>query len=209
MTDEMPGRISIHESAHSFMAWRCGRPVGPVTVKPGKRWGGTSHYGRPVIHSRELDRVTALRPVPRWPAVLRRKIEIQALISAAGEAAEHILWLPAALAAGTGSRAGDTVAEQASDLAAANPPTPREERLLAAEQASVGGMTDAERLASWSLVLYLDGGEAASAWRAWITAEARQVITAGPAPLLRLAAVLEERGSLSGKAVRAVLESAT
>lgn len=200
MTPELH-RTALHEAGHSYAAWRLGRRLGPVTVRAGRRWAGTSHYHAPTITGRDIDRIDPAAPYPLWPATVRRKVDTIALVAAAGEAAEYVLHWPV-----NGSiRRGQPLTEQAAEQAALQP-TQAEELRLALARADTAGPTDAERLASLAAAAHGEQG-ARLAWLHYINAEARSLIAGGAEDVLRLAQALEHNGSLSGRAARTILET--
>lgn len=189
--------VAVHEAGHAFVAWRCGRSPGPVTVKPGVRWGGMTHCGVVPVGG-PLPLVDPSLPVPCWDADVRKLIDVEALTVAAGDAAETVLWRPRRAS----MRTAEPVVAQAADLAL----TQRERRLLDADRADTAGPTDAEQLAKLAALVHPDDGRSRAAWLEWIARQAEGLIAAGAGRVERLAAALGEAGELSGRAVRAVLE---
>lgn len=193
--------VALHEAGHSFTAWRLGRPVGPVTVRPGLRWAGTSHYGTPRLTDREHERIGVDTPYTLWPPTARHKIDTIALVAAAGYEAEYTLDRPA-----HSRRIRSAPAEVAAELAAIAAPTPAEERRLALARADTVGLADEERLAALMRLAYPNDFVAGAAWLAHITVQARALVTAGSPAVYRLADALAEHGSLSGRAATRILE---
>lgn len=193
--------VAIHESGHAYAAWRCGRACGPVTIRPGRRWAGLAYAGPVTIDRRAWARLDASLPYPLWPAAVRRKCDVLALTWAAGEAAEEVLYyMPGR------SRRGGGVLAQAAELAAAMPPSRADEVRLAVGRADTTGQSDGERLAALVRAMWPDeAAELRVQWLAYVGAEARHMIAAGAGTVERLASVLAERGTLSGRAVRAIL----
>lgn len=193
-------RVAVHESGHCYVAAVLGRRITAVTVTPGKRWGGTAHYspGR-TPGDRAWARLDPSQPLTLWPAAVRRSFETRALVAIAGDAAEHLLCWPTRSEPG---RVPDPLAEQAADAA---PLTDRQRLKLAAAEADMQGRTDLEQLEFLGQALYPDDFHARVTWWHWIDAEARAIVTAGADRIERLAAVLSDRGRLSGQAVREIL----
>lgn len=194
-------QTAVHEAGHTFMAWRLRRPLGPVTVVPGLRWAGTSHFGAPRLTTREHEHIDLNEPYLLWPAAARRKVDTIAMVWAAGYEAEYALYRPA-----PARRVGDTLTELAAGVAARKPPTRAEERLLALARADTANPTDEEHLAALMDLVHPDDPATGSAWLNHITAQARALAVAGAPAVLRLAAELADHGSLSGRAARAILE---
>lgn len=195
--------IAIHEAGHSYMAWRLGRPVGPVTVRPGLKWAGTSHYGAPQLTTRQHERLDLQAPYALWPHAVRHKIDTWAMVAAAGSEAEERL-----RRAPTTRRVGDTAAETAVQLAADNPPTRAEQRTLALAGDDTSNRTDEETLARLMRMVHPTDPATGAAWLRHITAQTRACLLAGAPAVLRLADALLEHKELSGRAVRAILETA-
>lgn len=202
MSDAPDLLVAIHEAGHAYVAWRCGRACGPVTVRPGPKWAGMAHSGPVTVPSGAWARLDATRPVPLWPAAIRRKFDVLAMTTAAGEAAELALWWP-----GRTRRGGGALTE-AGEIAASLPPSRTEEIRMAASRADTAGRTDPETLAFLAGALWPDDSDLRISWIAYIAAEARHMVAAGADQVERLASALAERGSLSGRAIRAILEGA-
>ncbi|MFJ5638569.1 hypothetical protein [Streptomyces sp. NPDC093223] len=192
-------RVALHEAGHSFAAWRFGQIPGPVTVVPGPRWAGTAHHERQPVPVADLDAVDVSMPYLAWPAAVRHDVDVQALITAAGYAAEEALRR-------TPGRCGDPLAARAAELAAARPLTAAEERLVLADREDTTDATDDERLASLMLLAHGHDPVTGSAWLHYITATAKACIARDAPRVLRLAGVLANRGTLSGRAVIEILE---
>lgn len=200
--DDERRRVALHESGHAYVAWALGRTVTGVTVVPGRRWGGTTHYGAPSpTRGRDWDRLDPTVSVVLWPAAVRRSIEVRALGAAAGVAAEDVLWWPTRHGP---VRTPEPLAER---VAYAAPLTGAQRLRLAAWEDTARGLTDDEQLERLGAAMYPEDLPARVAWLRWVAAEARSIVTGGAERIERLAEVLADRGRLSGKAVRAVLES--
>jgi hypothetical protein len=197
-----PLRIARHEASHAWAGLRTGRKVGPVTVRAGRRWAGGAHYGPVRVDGRAWARLDASRPVACWPGPIRRRFDIDAICAAAGAAGEELLsWA----VEDPPSRRPEPAVDVAIELIAE--PSRREELRLAAQRSNAGGHTDAEKVAMLAEALYPDGARQATAWVGWVHAEAAALVAEGAVRIERLALVLDDRGSLSGRAVREVLES--
>lgn len=195
-------RVALHEAGHSYVAWRLGCAVGPVTAEPGARWAGMAHFDAPRPAAAELDTVDLDAPYLAWPAVVRHSIDTDALVAAAGDVAEDALWR------GVARRPGAPLAERAAELAVVAPLSDTEQRRIRAGRDTTTGKTDAERLAELLALTHPDDHAAGAAWLAYITAAARTILTAQPAAVLRLAGQLAVDGTLSGAAVEAILRAA-
>lgn len=198
MSDAQLYRTALHEAGHAYAAWRLGRGAGPVTVEPGNSWAGLTVLRLTPLRQTELDQVDVDRPFPLWPAAVRRKIEQRALVAAAGEAAENTLDLPAGA-----MRRPEPLVEQVRQLAAE--PTRAEAEYFAVARADQQTPSDAEQLWKLMRAAYGDDTATGTAWLAYMAAEARAAVLAGAVRVHRLAGVLAEHGSLSGKAVRGIL----
>jgi hypothetical protein len=195
--------VAIHEAGHSYMAWRTGRRVGPVTIRPGTVAAGVSHFDPPQLTSRERERLDLQAPYLLWPAAVRHKIDTDAMVTAAGHEAERTLRRTTAA-----RRVGDTAAEAAAQIAAAKPPTRNEERLLALSRAAADPRSDDEHLAALMRLVAPTDIATGTAWLNHITAQARAVLRAGAPAVYRLTEALLEHKDLSGRAVCAILRPA-
>lgn len=193
-------RTAVHEAGHAYSAWALGRPVGAVTVVGGTHAAGVTFHRPPRARRGDLEGLDLARPFVLWHASVRRALEAQAVVTAAGEAAE-VLAGPAAA-----RRLPAPLAERAADIAARLPPTPDERQRLADACDDDQAQSDAERLAALARAAHGDQLALAAAWLAFIDAQAQTVVTAGAPTVLRLASVLADRGTLSGRAVRQLLE---
>ena len=192
-------KAATHESGHCLALLRCGRPIGPVTIVQGKRWSGTTHYSPLRVPEGAWSRLDPSLPVPCWPGQVRRKFDVTAICAAAGDAAEKLMWWPVQ----GDARRPPSAVEVAADII--TEPSRREELVLVAARADVKGRTDGEIIAFLGESLYPDAVATAVAWMAWVREEAELIIAQGADRVERLSAVLVDRGSMSGKAVRAVL----
>jgi hypothetical protein len=199
MTDELL-KAATHEAGHCLALLRSGRRLGPVTVKQGARWSGSTHYSVVPVERGAWTRLDPTMPVACWPGPVRRKFDVTAVCAAAGDAAERLLWWP-----GQGdARRLPSAVEAAGDIIITEP-SRREELIIAAARADTKGRTDGEILAFLAESLYPDAAGVAVSWLAWVRESAELIIAQGSQRVQRLAAVLSDRGTMSGKAVRAVL----
>jgi hypothetical protein len=196
-----PRAVALHEAGHSYAAWYLHRPLGPVTIKPGQKWAGTSHYTPPALSPTDWDRVDFTQPYPLWPARVRRTIDTRALIAAAGDAAETAIQLADAPPA---RRIGEGLTERVATMAT----TRAEQAQLAVAATDTAGLDDAETLWSLMRASHRDNTATGTAWLAYITVQARAIVTAGAPRILALADTLTTHGTLSGRAARAILEGA-
>ncbi|BCB79140.1 hypothetical protein GCM10022251_19650 [Phytohabitans flavus] len=199
MSGDEQERVALHESGHAVVAWRLGRTPKGISCVPGRRWAGTAHFGLPQVRGREWDRLDPSRPLTCWPAAVRRSFESRALTAAAGDAAEALLWWPAQ---GTHVRTPEPLAARIADTF----PVGEAERVrFAAAAVDTDGLTDVEQLHRLALALYPDADGPRQAWLSWVDAEAKAIVAAGAERVERLAAVVQDRGRLSGRAVRDIL----
>jgi hypothetical protein len=61
-------RVAWHEAGHAVSAYLLGgRIVGPVSIRPTKRWSGVAHVRGPTIPADDLARVDRDLPVCTYP----------------------------------------------------------------------------------------------------------------------------------------------
>lgn len=206
-------RLAVHEAGHAAVAFRLGRRLGPVALRPGGQWAGSAHFGAP-SYARRADyaRVDTSKPVPLWPASVRRRYEVLAMTTSAGKVAEDLFYWP-----GAGGYCGDTVAGRAAELAQASvekgpvdvAPTRAEQAAVEAFHGDPAAETDEEKLAFWAARLYPSTSDERLryAWLDFVALEARRQLEASSGQVFRLANALAEHRSLSGRAARELLAS--
>jgi hypothetical protein len=210
-------KTALHEGGHGYMAWRTGRRVGAVTVVPRGQSAGATDCGSLRMRWREFDRLDRSAPVASWPASIRRLYDIVAMCTAAGQLAEDLFFWP-----GRTGRTGDPVIMRATELAeatvaetppaaaprnAGRPAELRPTRAEAAKLAAADTQSDAAALAWWAADMFPGQMGRQMAWLGHIEAETRACLSTAEGPVLRLARALREYGTLSGNAVRAVLDA--
>jgi hypothetical protein len=89
MTEEELRR-AYHEAGHAVAAHILGRASGLVTIVPTERYGGLTFHGRGRRFS-ESDLRKLGKPLPLLPAALRRKVEVEAVLSV-WPLAELLVW---------------------------------------------------------------------------------------------------------------------
>jgi hypothetical protein len=84
-------RIAFHEAGHATAAFLLGGCItGPVSIAARKHWRGVAFCRARHYPLDDVDRVKILMPMALLPPRLRRSLEIDAIISLAGRAAEMI-----------------------------------------------------------------------------------------------------------------------
>lgn len=202
--------IRLHEAGHQVAAHAFGYRSGGVTVRGGTSLAGCSFH-LPDVPPEAVEAIGAAifdgRPFITWPAATRGALEIQAVITMAGQADELVLAAPAPAA----RRLPAPVAEQVEDLAAELPGVEAagpSAGLLATFARSVDDpdvVSDAEQIARRARAIHYDDPAAMGCWLRFLETSARGLVVAEAARIRRLADVLELQHSLSGEQVAAVL----
>lgn len=89
--DEGRLKVAYHEAGHAVAAQLLrGRIVGPVSIRPTKRWSGVAYVRAPRFSPRDVETVDLAFPIATYPVGLRRALELDAIICLAGPAAEAL-----------------------------------------------------------------------------------------------------------------------
>lgn len=177
---------AFHEGGHAVATVELGgRLVGPVSIMPRRRWLGVAFVDAPKARGEDWERVDVGLPAPLWNARVRRRVEVDVMLSLAGPVGEGLVpfdadgqFTPAladALAEGLAARPlpGD-------DVAALVRLAPREAKLLRCGDDPARTLrTDAERVEDGCRFL---AGENWERLRGWLLAETRTLLAR---PLVR------------------------
>jgi hypothetical protein len=83
--------LAHHEASHAVVAWVLGRPIGLLSIRPGRHYQGVVTY-RGWRWPLDGERTPALwRPAILWPARLRRMLEMDICILLAGVLGEQFV----------------------------------------------------------------------------------------------------------------------
>jgi hypothetical protein len=208
MPDDHEMRLARHESAHAIAASVLGRSGLRATIQPvdGDDYRGCAQYAQVRISSAETDGWDYEDPWIVWPAVVRRRFEVDTIVALAGNVAELLL-TPTEL--GRVPEPAAEAAVEAVEALAEQEPVP----VLTAEDEAWAGavfddpaLSDEEFVAQLAWLAFGRGADVeAAAFIRWMNECTKRLVGQHSATIEALAEVLVRDKTLGSEAIAGIV----